>query len=262
MRRIKFEVSYDGRQFSGWQIQKAKRTAQEELEKAIFSVTKNISKVTGAGRTDAGVHAIGQTAHCDIQCDIQDLDLLRAVNSNLPCDLKVKNLLTVEPDFHSTKDAGERQYVYRIEYTSGNPFTRGFAWQLRKRLSVEKMAKTALLLKGKHDFSAFCIKKSLKQNNEVDLRAVEIVSLQNGLLLFFAADRYLHKLIRSIVGMLYDVGRGKADPETAEVALLRKNRIYGGFTAPAQGLYLYRVLYSGENANFSKEEFFSNFTGT
>ncbi|MBN2364160.1 tRNA pseudouridine(38-40) synthase TruA [candidate division WOR-3 bacterium] len=262
MRRIRIKTSYVGRQFYGWQFQSGLRTVQGELEKAVLTITDEKSRVTGAGRTDTGVHAIGQTAHFDSSTSLGDTDLLRAVNSKLPQDMTVLELFTENPSFHSTKSAKERQYVYRIEYSNGNPFTRGLVWQLKKRLCVENMKEALSGITGKHDFSSFCIAKSLKSNTFVDLRKAEIHEIRNGLLFFFAADRFLHKMLRSLVGMLYDIGRGKTATSQTALSLSLRSRKYGGFTAPADGLYLYRVIYSDEDRNFYAESFTNLFTGT
>ncbi|MBN1619109.1 tRNA pseudouridine(38-40) synthase TruA [candidate division WOR-3 bacterium] len=261
MRRIKILISYKGGNFYGWQYQKEKRTVQGELEKRIKFITGENIRVTAAGRTDAGVHALGQTAHFDTFSALPDKDFLKAINSVLPADLGLNDLTTAFDSFHSTKDATERQYLYRIDYSGANPFTRGIVWRLRKKLNHSDMSKALLLLKGKHDFSSFCIAKSSDKNTFVDMRSAEITETGSGIVLFFAADRFLHKMLRSVVGMLYDIGRGKRDPDCFSEALLLKNRKYGGFTAPPDGLYLYRVLYSNEKAPFILSEFIKAVTG-
>ncbi len=261
MRRIRIIISYKGGNFYGWQFQKEKRTVQSELEKKIKSITGENLRVTAAGRTDTGVHALGQTAHFDTLSALPDKDLFNAVNSLLPDDLRLNELTTVCNSFHSTKDATERQYTYRIDYSGANPFTRGMVWQLRKKLNHSDMSKALALLKGKHDFSSFCIAKSSDKNTFVNMRSAEITETGNGIVLFFAADRFLHKMLRSVVGMLYDIGRGKRDPNCFSEALLAKNRKHGGFTAPPDGLYLYRVLYSNEKAPFNLTEFIKKVTG-
>jgi tRNA pseudouridine38-40 synthase len=243
-------VEYDGAAFHGWQIQPDHPTVQEAIESALEVVLKTRPDVTGSGRTDAGVHARGQVAHFDAEQPLDAHRLRRSLNGLLPRAVRVHYLEETRPDFHARYDARGRRYHY---YVSTVPTALGghTRWELRPVPDFDMMNGAAVSLIGRHDFDAFCRVQSETHNRvctvrharwipepaayptpEIELWRFEIV-----------ADRFLHGMVRAIVGTLMEVGRGKRPPEDISRILDSGNRREAGPAAPARGLVLEHVLY-------------------
>ncbi len=241
MPRIKIIVEYEGTHYFGWQLQKGQRTIQGEIEKALFLIFKKQIRVTGSGRTDTGVHARGQVAHFDIP-DYSPVKLQRSLNGILARDIVVKNIAVVPDDFHARFDAVERQYHY---YIALNPTAlyRKYVWQVRYALNKTLLQLGAELIKRNEDFQAFC-----KVNSEVKHYRCTIFKsrwfVQDERLVYqISANRFLHGMVRALVGTLIALGSGKITLREMEAIIQSKDRTRVPLTAPASGLILEKVIY-------------------
>jgi len=254
MTTFKATIAYDGTDFAGWQWQPNKRTVQAELEAAVERITQQKSKCVASGRTDAGVHALGQVVGFRSDTKLTGKDLCRALNAEVPEDMFVFEVSSVPDNFHPIRDALRKRYRYLIQ--DGRPrdiFGRKYVWHLKPRLDVSVMTEAAQSLLGKHDFISFQTTGSSRLATErtvldliVERRQAE---LTDRIVIEVEADGFLYNMVRNIVGTLVEVGKGK-QPVTwpAEVIALRDRRA-AGMTAPAQGLYLIGVEY-GEILDF------------
>ncbi len=247
MRRLRLTLEYDGSDFQGWQLQDEGRSVQGVLEEAIAKVTLETVRVVAAGRTDAGVHARGQTAHCDSGSRLSALDLRRALNAELPCNVAVRELIEVPPEFHARHDALSKRYVYRIQNGPvPSPLRRRFTWQVRGRLDVESMSAAAVALLGEHDFAAYRGAHGGAPAAETTVRSLDRLDvLREGDELHIVAEgrSFLRYMVRNLVGTLVEVGQRRCGPEWPGQVLERRDRALAGPTAPPHGLCLERVSY-------------------
>lgn len=241
--RYFFRVEYDGSRFGGWQRQPNALSIQEILENAFSVVLRSQISVTGAGRTDAGVHAKAQGAHFDFENEIDLRKCELSVNALLPSEVAIYNLQCVDSNFHARFSAINRRYRYQM-CVRKRPLLYKRVWMVFYEIDVEKIRENLRFLTGTHDFKVFCASGS---DTESTICKVKNVSLENeGDLLVFTieADRFIYKMVRSIVGTLIDIGRGKISSTMAEI-ISAKDRKFAGTTAPPFGLILEQVDYSG-----------------
>jgi tRNA pseudouridine38-40 synthase len=245
MPRYKLTIEYDGAPFCGWQLQENAPSVQGALEGAVEAMCGEKVRVHGAGRTDAGVHALGQVAHCDIAKPFKADRLRDGLNAHLrPSPIAVLKAEIVPDAFEARFSAKRRQYLYRIKNTRANlALEIGRVWRVPRRLNVEAMHEAAQRLVGKHDFTTFrdaeCQAKSpLKTLDQLDVTrqgdAIDIVT---------SARSFLHSQVRSMVGSLVWVGEGRWSADDLAAALAARNRAACGPVAPPEGLYLVRVEY-------------------
>jgi tRNA pseudouridine38-40 synthase len=245
MQRYKLEIEYDGTPFVGWQFQKNGLSIQEVLQKAIFNLSKEKVIVTGAGRTDSGVHALSQVAHFDLKKKIKKKNLLPGLNQhigNKPITiLKVKK---INKKFHSRFDARKRTYQYEIiNRQSPLALQRNKAWHIRKKLDVKLMKKGVKLLLGTHDFSTF---RSSSCGAKSSIKTMEIISIKKNkdkITLNFTSRSFLQQQVRSMVGCIKYLGDGKWDLNQFKKSFKSKNRLKCAPPAPACGLYLKNIKY-------------------
>ncbi|MDT0555906.1 tRNA pseudouridine(38-40) synthase TruA [Patiriisocius hiemis] len=237
------ELSYNGKNYYGWQIQPDVISVQEVLEIKLSTFFRDQIKIVGAGRTDAGVHAKQMYAHFDFEGEV-DLTpkTIFKLNSFLPKDISVYKLHSVPKDAHARFDATERGYEYDISLQK-NPFLEGLMHELHLIPDVDLMNKAALMLLGNKDFQ--CFSKSHTDVKTYYCNVKEAVWEQKGDFLKFkiSADRFLRNMVRAIVGTLLDVGYGKVAVEDIPSLIESKDRTKAGASAPAHGLYLTKVLY-------------------
>jgi tRNA pseudouridine38-40 synthase len=244
-RHLKLVVEYDGADFAGWQVQPGRRTVQGTLEDAFGDLAGAAVRVTGAGRTDAGVHALAMPAHVDIASDLEAATIRDAVNARLPDDVFLHEVSDAPEDFHARFSATARRYVYLIGLTE-SPVWRRRRWFVRGRLDADAMATAGTVLRGEHDFSSFCLAGSEPAHHRcrVDAFSIECEARYGGMFIFhIRADRFLRGMVRSIVGTLVEVGRGRFGAGEVQEILDAMDRGRAGPTAPAHGLYLERVEY-------------------
>jgi len=244
--RYKIIIEYDGTPFVGWQKQENGRSIQESIESAIKKIFEEEVAVFGAGRTDAGVHAIGQTAHFDIKKKSFDTYVIKnALNDHLrPLPISILDVEEVDNNFHARFDAIQRKYLYRI-INRKSPLTieKGRAWQVHKSLSVELMKKCIPLIEGKHDFTTFRSSHCQSESPIKTIDEVKITQSDENIYFGISAKSFLHHQVRSLVGSLKMVGDGSWSIQDFDNALKSKNRSKCGALAPSEGLYFMEVKY-------------------
>jgi tRNA pseudouridine38-40 synthase len=244
MPTVRLILEYDGSRYAGWQRQPDQPTIQEAVETAVFQLTQDTVSVIGAGRTDSGVHALGQVASFRIERPWTPREWIRGLNARLPEDIAVRSAAIVPDDFHARYAARGKLYQYRILNRGERPaLDRAYVWHVHKALDQQAMEQAATFLVGSHDFSSF--EGSLTDNEDpvCNLRQLSL-SRQGDLLTIHAyADRFLKHMVRSIVGTLVEVGHARRKPDALKTILAAKDRTAAGRTAPPQGLFLVRVDY-------------------
>ncbi len=245
--RFLITLSYDGTNYKGYQTQPGLKTVQEEIEKALFKINNNKkTNFVSSGRTDKGVHAKMQCGHADIDVNITEYKLKRAINSNLPEDIHVINTKEVSSNFHARYDVVEKTYEYYLNTGEYNPIERNYVFQYNYQLNLEKMKDGIKYLIGEHDFRSFVTENKDKQNCIRTISTATVEKINNNIIKFtFTGNGFLRYQIRNMVGILIKVGEEKEPPEFVENFLLKKDRSNGGKTAPAEGLYLTNIKYKG-----------------
>ena len=245
MPRYKLTIEYDGAPFNGWQRQENGPSVQAALEAAIFKLSSETVTVTGAGRTDAGVHALGQMAHFDLEKSFPADKVRDALNHYLrPDPVAVLKAEEVAPDFHARFSATARHYLYRIVCRRAPlVLERGHAWQVVHDLDAEAMHHAAQALVGQHDFTTFRASECQAKSPEKTLDVLRVRRAVEEVVIEASARSFLHNQVRSMVGTLKLVGEGKWSRREVEQALAAKDRAACGPVAPPDGLYLVRVDY-------------------
>ncbi len=245
MRNIKLILSYDGSDFSGWQTQPGYRTVQETLEQAIAKLTGEPRiRVNASGRTDAGVHALGQVVNFRSSSQHPSEVLVRAVNAHLPGDVVVREAADVPESFDANRDARRKLYRYVIhDGAVPDPLMRRWCCQSRHRLDVAAMQRAAAPLRGRHDFHSFETEWPNRASSVRTITHLALARFGDWIWLDVEADGFLYNMVRAIAGTLIEVGRGYW-PETKVAEILEAgDRTHAGPTAPARGLFLMRVSY-------------------
>lgn len=239
------KISYDGRTLSGWQRQKnTPKTIQENLESAIEAISGEKVKVIGAGRTDAGVHALNQVFNFRLAKPWEPWKLMRAINGNVHTNIALLSLEMASLSFNALRDAQQKWYRYRILNRGVRcPFRRGFVYFCPMKLDIEKMITATQYLQGTHDFTSFCATRSSAQTRVRTLDTLNIQRVGDEIQIDFKARGFLYKMIRNIVGTLVLVGKGRLEPADIQSILAGRNRSLAGPTAPAYGLILMEVKY-------------------
>lgn len=243
-RNYALTVAYDGTRYSGWERKPGRATIQGKLEDVLTRLTGQAVTVIGAGRTDAGVHALAMTANAHLETALSPDELRRELNRYLPADIAVTALRPASDRFHARYNAAGKTYRYTCYCGDGKPvFTRNYVYCLERPADVAEMRRAAAYLIGQHDFRSFCGNPKMKNST---VRTVDMISVeQDGetLTFTFHGDGFLQHMVRILVGTLLEVGWGKRAPETMPALLAARCRAEAGFTAPAQGLCLVGVEY-------------------
>ena len=254
MPTFKLTIAYDGTAYAGWQVQADRQTVQGVLEEAVERITGQTARVTASGRTDAGVHALGQVVAFKTDSDLPVDVLQRAINAETPQDIVVLEAVEVAAGFHPIRDAVKKRYRYVIhDGPLADVFNRQYCWHYRHgRLDVEAMDRAAAALLGKHDFKSF---ESSGAERETSVRTVSYLNVRRDvaeqgragggdrIILEIEADGFLYNMVRAIVGTLVEVGRGAQDEAWPGRVLQETDRRAAGPTAPPQGLFLLKVDY-------------------
>jgi len=243
--KFKLAIEYDGTAYHGWQRQKSDRSIQAEIEKALAVMTRQTVTLSASGRTDAGVHALGQTAHFTCDTTITPEAFLKGLNSLLPDDIVIQACEAVPESFHARYDARRKTYRYRIlNRAVPSAVDIRYVWHIRQPLQVDAMQAAAAHLVGPHDFKAFEGTGSPRTSTVRTIFHAVLTKESDGYLLFeIEGDGFLRYMVRNIVGTLVEVGRGKITPDEFKAVLESKDRKQAGATAPPQGLFLVAVDY-------------------
>lgn len=248
MPRFKLTIEYAGTRYSGWQIQKNARTVQGDIDRAVREVTgRKDFELYGSGRTDAGVHAVGQVAHLDVVTPLPPQTLLRRLNDLLPADIHLRSAVVVPHRFHARHDATARRYLYQIS-TRRTAFAKPYVWWVKEPLEVDAMQEAAQRFVGLHDFRAFAASDASTdgQSTKVLLDRVDLTPDGALLLVSVQGSHFLWRMVRRLVGVLVAVGRGDMTSAQAAALLGGGTEIPATLTAPASGLFLERVFYTGD----------------
>ncbi len=247
MRRIKLTLAYDGTNYSGWQVQPNAVSIQALIQKALERMLRHSVALSGSGRTDAGVHAEGQTAHFDTDSTLSPFRLRHSLNALLPPDIRILDAAQVPNDFHARYSAKGKIYHYHIHLArESNPMTRLYRTPILGPFDREAFEQAALHFPGTHDFASFANEAhrgAAALGSIRTLRRLEIFEQSGGLRLEFEGDGFLYKMVRNIVGTLLETAKGKRTSDEIPQLFEEKDRKKAGATAPAQGLFLMKVLY-------------------
>jgi tRNA pseudouridine38-40 synthase len=247
MPRFRLLLEYNGTRYSGWQVQRNARTVQGELIDAVQKVTgrRDRLEVYGAGRTDAGVHALGQVAHLDVATTLPPNTLQLRLNEALPSDINVLEVRTVGHRFHARHDAVARRYLYQVSRRR-TAFAKPFVWWVRERLDVDAMRRGAASFVGRLDFEAFSDDDADEKSTKVQVDGVDVVEEDALVLIRVTGSHFLWRMVRSMVGVLVRVGTGDLRERDVARLLLSDWEDVARLTAPAAGLFLEQVIYPGE----------------
>jgi len=244
--RVKLTIEYAGTRYHGWQVQKNAKTVAGELERAIATVTgRREFELYGSGRTDSGVHALAQVAHLDVEGTWPAEGLRRRINDELPADINVLKIEGVRHRFHARHDAVARSYVYQISRRR-SAFAKAYVWWVREDLDLERMRNVMRLFVGRHDFRAFSDDDPSEKSTAVEVESFELYEDGDLLLVHIEGSHFLWKMVRRLVGVIVEVGRGGLTEEAAIAMLREASDIPAKLTAPAAGLFLERVYYDGD----------------
>ena len=242
MHNIKLVIEYDGTNFAGWQVQPDKRTVQGVLEHKLTQMLEGPVTLHGSSRTDAGVHARAQVANFRTERELPLQAYAKGLNTALPRDIAIRSAEEVPEKFHARFDAKARRYEYSI-ITERSPLRERFAWPMMYKVDPDVLRDLAVKILGKHDFQALTCAQSETDNYVVNVEQSEWRIEEGRYTYTIKADRFLHNLVRILVGTMIDMARGYIDPQEFDRILESKDRTQGGKTAPPQGLCLMQVFY-------------------
>ncbi len=241
---VKLTLEYDGTAYAGWQRQPDRPTIQEAVETAVAGVTQLRVPVIGAGRTDAGVHALGQVASFRTDRNLTPREWTRALNAHLPATIAVQSAAIMPDTFHARYSARGKLYEYRLLNRNERPAVdRQYCWHIYKPLNDALMNQAAMALIGSHDFSSFETQPTENDDPICNLQRLTVFRQGDRLQVEVYADRFLKQMVRSILGTLVEVGLGKRLPDEIPTILNARDRSAAGKTAPPHGLFLMRVDY-------------------
>jgi tRNA pseudouridine38-40 synthase len=251
--RFKLTIEYAGTRYSGWQIQKNARTVQGEIDRAVRTITGRTDfELYGSGRTDAGVHAVAQVAHLDVATALPPDLLRRRVNDELPADINIVDAVVVPHRFHARHDAVARRYLYQIARRR-TAFAKAFVCWVKEPLDAARMRNGAAAFVGMKDFRSFAATddddrdaQPADKSTRVLIERLEIVEDGDLLLVSIEGSHFLWKMVRRIVGVLVEIGRGGLDVNAAATFLAESSTAPARLTAPPSGLFLYRVYYKND----------------
>jgi tRNA pseudouridine38-40 synthase len=244
--RFKLTIEYAGTRYHGWQVQKNARTVAGEIERAVATATgREVVELYGAGRTDAGVHALAQVAHLDVDVSWPGETLRRRVNDELPADINVLAVERVRHRFHARHDAIARSYLYQIARRR-SAFAKPFIWWVKEPLDLPQMRELTQSFVGHHDFQTFSDDDPSEKSTTVAVERCELVEEGDLVLFHIEGSHFLWKMVRRLVGVTVAVGRGDLARAEAQRMLQSRSDLPATLTAPAAGLFLERVFYPGD----------------
>jgi tRNA pseudouridine38-40 synthase len=246
MPRLKATIAYDGTHFSGYQVQPGKRTVQLAIESSLKQMHKGQDiRITASGRTDAGVHAVGQVIHFDSSFNIPEVNWPRALNALLPDDIYIKKVENVSDQFHARFDVTQKEYRFKLlNRSSPDLFRRLYTVHIPEPLDIGRMQEAADYIKGTHDFTSFCAANTSVVDKVRTISLLEVLPAPGDEIhVRMKGNGFLYQMVRIIVGQLVTIGKGKAEPAIVQDILNAKDRQKAFPTAPPQGLYLWEVKY-------------------
>jgi tRNA pseudouridine38-40 synthase len=244
--RFRLDLEYVGTRYSGWQAQRNARTVQGALHEAVRRVAKRTDfESYGSGRTDAGVHALHQVAHLDLESRLPPETLRRVLNDELPADVHVLRLTKTTRQFHARHSAVARSYLYQIARRR-TAFGKPFVWWIRDPLDAPAIAATGRVFEGMHDFRSYCDADPAERSTRVKVDRVQVEEAGELVLVRVLGSHFLWKMVRRLVGVMAEVGRGGLGVADAERFLREASDVPAPLTAPPSGLFLERVLYEGD----------------
>jgi tRNA pseudouridine38-40 synthase len=249
--RFKLTIEYAGTRFSGWQIQTNARTVQGEIDRAVRTVTgRNDFELYGSGRTDAGVHASAQVAHLDVVTSLPPDSLRRRINDELPADINILDAAQVPHRFHARHDAVARRYLYQIARRR-TAFAKAYVWWIKEAIDLTRMRDAARVFVGTRDFQSFAQRDDEADGSErrstlVLVERLDIAEEGDLVLVGIEGSHFLWKMVRRMVGVLVEIGRGTLDPAAAAIFLSESSQAPARLTAPPSGLFLDHVYYPGD----------------
>ncbi len=246
MPRFKLTIEYEGTRYSGWQMQKGGKSVQGEIMdacKELFNSEK--IDVFGAGRTDGGVHAVGQVAHLDAETGLLPLKIKYGINDRLPPDICIISVDKADPDFHARRDAVARSYIYQISRRR-TAFGKKFVWWIKDQIDVDLMNEAAKQMTGLKDFISFTDEEQEQRSTKVEIKHARVNDFGDMLIFHVIGSHFLWKQVRRMTGVLVEVGRGKMSPDDVASFFRQMSDIPAKLTAPPSGLFLEKVYYSKE----------------
>lgn len=251
MKNYKILIQYDGTRYKGWQVQNSTdMTIQGKIQSVLEQLAGHPVEVIGSGRTDAGVHALGQVANFHLESELKKEEILAYLNRYLPMDIAVLSIEEMDERFHSRYMALQKTYQYRI-HTSLIPdvFERKYKYTYTEPLDIEQMKKAAALCIGTHDFMAFCGNKKMKKSTVRTIMEIDITEQDNEIRITYTGDGFLQNMIRIMTGTFLEIGSGRNTPQDIRRILESRDRSQAGFTAPPEGLVLVGVTYAKMDVN-------------
>jgi len=243
----KLTIAYDGTRYSGWQVQPNGVSIQSIIESALSTILKENSRIVGSGRTDAGVHALGQVAHFFCGAPFDQKKLLLSLNGLLPIDIRAIDVQPVAGNFHARYSAKAKTYRYHLQFKEKqNPFKRLYSYHLPYPIDLQQLRRGAKLMLGTHDFTSFANQAhrgSASHDAVRTLKRLDLFEEEDGIYLELEGDGFLYKMVRNIVGTLLDCARGKIEPDQIPLIFEKKDRKAAAACAPAHGLFLVKVSY-------------------
>jgi tRNA pseudouridine38-40 synthase len=251
MSRFRLLIEYEGSQYHGWQQNAGVKTIQGEILQACEKIfgSRNI-ELYGSGRTDAGVHALGQVAHLDVPTEMQAKTILVRLNEILPYDINVLRLEKCDPEFHARYNAVARSYIYIISRRR-SAFGKRYVWWVKEDLSLDKMKEASGVIKGFHDFSSFGAATSEEKSTLADISYLDIRESGNQIIIHILGSHFLWMMVRRITGVLVHAGKGKLTIKEIQGFMDQYSERPSQLSAPPSGLYLQRVYYAGERFEYN-----------
>ena len=252
MPRFKLTIEYDGTAFYGWQVQKNYQTIQGKF----FDACKNVFQTQtfefyGGGRTDAGVHALGQVAHLDVKTNLKLVNIQHKLNDELPAGINILSIEAVDKNFHARHSAIARSYIYHIARRR-TAFGKKYVWWIKDELNTDLMQQAAKYFIGMHNYSSFGTTEKEDGSKLVDITAVDILFDNENILIRIQGSHFLWKQVRRMVGVLVEVGRKQIAPEHVKKFLETYSQVPAKFTAPPSGLYLENIFYEGDDVTLER----------
>lgn len=244
MQNYKICVEYDGSEFFGWQSQPSGNTIQDHITRAIYQITHEKVNLIGSGRTDSGVHALGQVANFKLKSEIYEYRFINSLNSILPSSIAIKNIDPVNDSFHSRFDAKRRSYIYLFSTEKSAFFDKySFTYPIIKTINIDHLKSLSKNLLGEHDFTSLCRANTDTVNKKCNVYEISWKRTKGMLICKIEANRFLHGMVRTLVGTLLGLSKNEEDSKSIIQILESRDRKTAGEAFPAKGLYLYKVKY-------------------